>query len=433
MKNWKHGFTTALIVRAAAFFIVSAAAMLLCLPAGPVAAQTQAPHEHARGVHAEDNTPESKEHVAPGSGEASEQALSGKEEDAEAVHMTAAQIKEFGIQTADAGPGEIHAQAELPGEIVADPDRVAHVVPRVSGFTREVLKKAGDTVSAGEVLAVIDSRELADVKSEYLTARKRLDLARAEFERETRLWNQKITSEQEFLDAKTAMAEADIQLYSAKQKLLALGFDAQYVAGLSDQQQESLTRYKITAPTGGIVTDRSLAVGEVVDPQSDIFVVADLNTVWVNLTVYQKDLGVVAEGQPVTVFADKIDARVKGEIDYVSPVVDEATRTATARVILDNSDGRWRPGLFVTGKVDTASIPADIVVPKSAIQTIDEKPVVFVRTDHGFAPAHVKIGKQNATHAEIAAGIAPNTEIAVTNTFMLKSELKKGSIGGHNH
>ncbi|MGM0454519.1 MAG: efflux RND transporter periplasmic adaptor subunit, partial [Thermodesulfobacteriota bacterium] len=320
MKNRKHGFTTALIVRAAAFFIVSAAAMLLCLPAGPVLAQTQAPHEHGPGAHAEDKHPESEEHDTPGSGDASEQAHSGKEENAEAIHMTAAQIKEFGIQTADAGPGEIHVQAELPGEIVADPDRVAHIVPRVSGFTRKVLKKTGDKVAEKDVLAVIDSRELADVKSEYLTARKRLDLARADFKREKRLWNQKITSEQEFLDAKTAMAEADIQLYSAKQKLLALGFDAQYVAGLSDQQ-ESLTRYNITAPTDGIVTQRSLAVGEVVNPQSEIFVVADLNTVWVNLTVYQKDLGAVAKGQPVTVFADKINARAEGEIDYVSPVV----------------------------------------------------------------------------------------------------------------
>jgi cobalt-zinc-cadmium efflux system membrane fusion protein len=296
-----------------------------------------------------------------------------------------------------------------------------------------VLKKAGDAVSAGEVLAVIESRELADVKSEYLTARKRLELARAEFTREKRLWNQKITAEQEFLDAKTAMAEAGIQLYSAKQKLLALGFDAQYVAGLSDQQKESLTRYNITAPAGGIVTNRNLAVGEVVDPQSDVFLVADLSRVWVNLTVYQKDLGAVARGQPVTIVADKINARARGEIDFVSPVVDAATRTATARVILDNPDGRWRPGLFVTGKVDTKSIPADIVVPGSALQTIDGEQVVFVRTAHGFTPVHVEIGRRNSTYLEIVSGLAPNTPIAVTHTFMLKSELKKESIGGHRH
>jgi len=430
MINKRRRFYKTALIMMAVFLMTGAAILVPGLSAGEVRAQAHKPHAHAEDVRPEDGHPESAAHEPHGTAEGHPENESGEEK---GVHMSAAQIEEFGIQTAAAGPGEIPVQTELPGKIVPDPDRVAHVVPRVSGFTREVLKKAGDAVAAGEVLAVIDSRELADVKSEYLTARKRLDLALAKFEREKRLWNQKITSEQEFLDAKTAMAEADIRVYSAKQQLLALGFDGPYVAGLSDQQKESLTRYNITAPTSGIVTDRNLAVGEVVDSQSDVFVVADLSRVWVSLSVYQKDLGTVAKGQPVTIVADKINARAACEIDYVSPVVDEVTRTATARVILDNPDGRWRPGLFVTGKIDTESIGADIMVPASAIQTIDAWPVVFVRTDHGFTPAHVEIGKRNTTHVEIAAGIAPNTQIAVTNTFMLKSELKKASIGGHHH
>ena len=430
--NKRIHFYTPAFIAMAAVLIIGGAALIPGLSAGDARAQAQNSHAHAHAedVQPKDGHPESGAHEARGTAEKHPENECGEEE---GVPISAAQAREFGIETAAAGPGEIHIQAELAGEIVFDPDRLAHIVARVPGFTREVLKKAGDAVSAGEVLAVIESRVLADVKSEYLTARKRLALARAGFKREKRLWSQKITSEQEFLNAKTAMAEADIQLYSAKQKLLALGFDAQYVAGLSDQQKESLTRYNITAPTGGIVMDRKLAVGEVVDSQSDVFVVADLSRVWVNLTIYQKDLGAVAKGQPVTIAADKINARAEGEIDYVSPVVDAATRTATARVILDNPDGRWRPGLFVTGKVDMNSIPADIVVPGSALQSIDEEQVVFVRTDHGFTPVHVEIGKRNTTHLEIVSGLAPNTPIAVTNTFMLKSELKKESIGGHSH
>jgi len=432
MINKRTHFYTPAFIAMAAVLIIGGAALVLGLSAGDARAQAQDPHAHAHAedVRAEHGHPESGAHKNPETAEGHPENEGGE---GEGIPMSAAQAREFGIETAPAGPGEIHVRAELAGEIVFDPDRLAHIVARVPGFTREVLKKAGDAVSAGEVLAVIESRELADVKSEYLTARKRLELARAEFTREKRLWNQKITAEQEFLDAKTAMAEAGIQLYSAKQKLLALGFDAQYVAGLSDQQKKSLTRYNITAPAGGIVTDRNLAVGEVVDPQSDVFLVADLSRVWVNLTVYQKDLGAVAKGQPVTIVADKINARAEGEIDFVSPVVDAATRTATARVILDNPDGRWRPGLFVTGKVDTKSMPADIVVPGSALQTIDGEQVVFVRTAHGFTPVHVEIGRRNSTHLEIVSGLAPHTPIAVTHTFMLKSELKKESIGGHNH
>ncbi|MFP4226063.1 MAG: efflux RND transporter periplasmic adaptor subunit [Desulfobacterales bacterium] len=430
MRIHGHHYPALMIILIAAFFLLSVAPTPV-LPVGQALAQAQNHHEHGQEAHAEHEPHGSIEHKAHESSGDAEDAQSVEEEPM--VHMTARQIQEFGIQTAPAGPGEIHVRAELPGEVIAVPDRLAHVVPRVAGFTREVFKNVGDRIAAGEVLAVIDSRELADVKSEYLTTRKRLELAQADFKREKRLWNQKITSEQEFLDAKTAMAEADIQLYSAKQKLLALGFDPEYIDSLTNQQEASLTRYPITASIDGVVTERNLAVGEVVDTQSDIFVVTDLSEVWVHLTVYQKNLNAVASGQAVTIAADKIDAETAGVIDYVSPVVDAATRTATARVVLRNPDGRWRPGLFVTGKVDTAAIPADLVVPKSAIQTIDAEPVVFVRTDHGFVPVHVKTGKRNESYVEIVSGLEPDMQIAVTTTFMLKSELNKEAIGGHHH
>ncbi len=430
MRTHGHHYPAVLIILIAAFFF-SAVAWNPALPVGNAHAQAQNHQEHGQEGHAEVEHHGSIEHKAHESTGGAEDAHGVEEEPM--VHMTARQIKEFGIQTAPAGTGEIHIRAELPGEVIPDPNRVAHVVPRVAGFTREVFKNVGDRVAAGEVLAVIESRELADVKSDYLTASKRLELVRANFEREKRLWEQKITSEQEFLDAKAALAEVEIQIYGAAQKLLALGFDQEYIDSLTNQQEASLTRYPITASIDGVVTERNLAVGEVVDTRSDVFVVSDLTGVWVHLTVYQKNLNAVASGQAVTIAADKIDAETAGVIDYVSPVVDAATRTATARVVLQNTDGRWRPGLFVTGNVDTASIPAELVVPKSAIQTMDAEPVVFVRTDHGFTPVHVKIGKRNESYVEIVSGLEPNMQIAVTNTFMLKSELNKEAIGGHHH
>jgi cobalt-zinc-cadmium efflux system membrane fusion protein len=414
----------------AAFFLLSAAWKPLHT-VGHAIAHAQNNHEQAQEVHAGHERHESMAHKTHENEKKSEDHHGG--EKAPMVHMTARQLAEFGIQTAPAGPGEIHIRAELPGEVLPVPDRVAHVVPRVSGFTREVLKNIGDRVSAGEILAVIESRDLADVKSDYLTACRRLELARAHFTREKGLWEQKITSEQEFLDARNALAEVDILVYGATQKLLSLGFERQYIDNLPAHQGSSLTRYHITSPMAGIVTRRDIAVGEVVDTRSDVFVVSDLSEVWVHLTIYQKDLNALATGQAVTIAADKIDAETTGVIDYVSPAVDPATRTATARVVLQNPDGRWRPGLFVSGKVNTAVIPVELAVPKSAIQAMDEEPVVFVRTDHGFAPVHVKTGRRNESCVEIVSGLEPNMEIAVTNTFMLKSELNKEAIGGHHH
>lgn len=436
MKFHRHSYTTVLVAMAA-LLILKAAAWNLILPVGDAFAQTDNHQKH-------DNHQEHTEHGnrEEGDTEAGEQENHGNDdlhndhddgEKEEMVHLSASRIREFGIKTAPAGPGDIHLRIESTGEIVPDPDRVAQVVPRITGIIREVRKRTGDKVAAGEVLAVIESRELADVKSDYLTADKRLELASANFKREKRLWEKKITSEQEFLDAKTALAEAEIQLDRTRQKLLALGFDEQYVADLPGQQEESLTSYNITSPMGGIVTRRNLTVGEIAGPDSDIFTVADLSKVWLNLTVYQKDLGAVAQGQKVTVSADKINAGGQGVIDYVSPVLQEATRTATARVILANPEGRWRPGLFVNAEVETTAMPADIKVPKSAIQTVHDEPTVFVKREDGFEPVAVTIGTSSSSHVEIVSGLEPNTEIAVTRTFMLKAELNKEAIGGHNH
>lgn len=388
-------------------------------------------HEHAEEVHPGKMDSDQDVHDTHGSEDIHEAEHSGENE--AIIHLSAAQISEFGIQIAPAGPGKIDLNVELTGEVLADPDRLAHIVPRVSGFTRKVYKKTGDSIKAGDVLAVIESRELADIKAEFLTALKRLDLARKRYQREKRLWERKITSEQEFLDAETAMAEVEIQIYSAKQKLMALGFDSQYIDGLQDRPKTSLTRYEITSPIDGTIIQRHMAVGEVVDTESDIFTIADLASVWINLTLYQKHLGAVKPGQPVTIYADKIDAKATGTIDYVSPIVNESTRTATARVVMENTDGRWRPGLFVSGRVKASSIAVDIAVPKSAIQTIDGETVVFVETDHGFHVETVKIGRQNLNAVEIVSGIEPHTRIAVTQTFMLKAELNKDAIGGHHH
>lgn len=415
----------------AAFFILAICVGTGLLSVAGVRAQTHHGHGHTDDTHVAPIHSEPETHDADGNREAHGDDHSGETE--ALIHLSPAQIREFGIKTASAGPGEIYLDTELPGEIVPDPDRLAHIVPRVPGVTRAVHKKTGDFVKAGEDLAVIESRELADIKADYLTALKHLELSRRHYQREKRLYDRKITSEQEFLDAETAFAEATIRIYGAKQKLMALGLDEQYVDGLHDRPNASLTSYSITAPISGRIIQRNIAAGEVVGPQSDIFTVAELRRVWVNLTVYQKDLGAIEPGQSVTICADKIDAEANGRIDYVSPIVNESTRTATARVILENPDGRWRPGLFVTGRIRSSSVAADIVIPQSAIQTIDGETVVFLKKDHGFQPRVVKAGRYDMRHVEIVSGLEPNTRIAVTQTFMLKAELNKDAIGGHQH
>ncbi len=138
-------------------------------------------------------------------------------------------------------------------------------------------------------------------------------------------------------------------------------------------------------------------------------------------------------GQSVEITTENGSA-MSGVISYVSPVVSEETRTAVARVVLDNTAGQWRPGSFVAGlvAVDARSVP--LLVPRSALQTVDEQTVVFIETAEGFEPQGVRVGRSNEVYAEIVDGLSQGQRYVVRGAFTLKAQLAKGSFGdGHSH
>ncbi|MHC4617796.1 MAG: efflux RND transporter periplasmic adaptor subunit [Planctomycetota bacterium] len=203
--------------------------------------------------------------------------------------------------------------------------------------------------------------------------------------------------------------------------------------GLSDLRRtnEKLAWYPIRAPFDGTIINKHITLGEVVSDDAGIFVVADLDTVWVDLQVHQKDLAVIKKGQEVMIWAKSLVPETRGVIDYVDPVIDEKTRTALARVVLDNSAGQLRPGTFITANVLARKLNAEVVVSKSALQDVDDKTCVFVQGEHGFEPRAVTIGLSNDEYVEIVAGLRPGEKIVTKNSFRLKAELKKDAGGGH--
>ena len=350
------------------------------------------------------------------------------------VHLQPEELAEFGIEVAQAGPSDLSLYVDLPGEVVLNADRLAHVVPRVSGIVREVRKTVGDSVRTGEIMAMIQSRELADSKATFLASTERRKLALSNFEREERLWRKKVTSEQEYLDARKALAEARIAETSAEQQLHALGFSDTELNELPEHSDATYTRFLIRAPFAGTIIEKHLTLGENINADADVFTIADLSSVWVDINVYQKDLARIRKGQTVMIEIGHDIPTVSGKIAWVGPLVSEATRTTKARVVLPNPDGRLRPGLFVIARVAVGNTAAGIAVPKSALQTFEARNVIFVRTDEGFEPQTVEIGQQNATHVEILSGLKAGQTYVTQGAFTLKAQLSKGAFGdGHNH
>jgi len=375
----------------------------------------------------DDHGKEGEEHEEHGEGDHDDH------DDEGIIRLDADAMRDFGVEIREATGGQLAVYTRLPGEVIIDPDRLVHVVPRVPGVAQQVYKKLGDQVKAGEALAVLESRELAELKSTYLVARERTRLAQKTFVREEKLWKETISSERDYLAAEQNLAEYRIEMRAAKQKLHALGFSNAYVKALTFDEDEDFTRYEVRTPLDGIVIEKHLSLGEVLKDDVEAFVIADLSSVWVKLTVYQKDRSSVRLGQAVQIIAEDKSA-VAGVISYVSPLVDEETRTSVARVVLDNRDGQWRPGSFVAGLVAIEASSVPLLVPKSALQIVDEQTVVFVEEEEGFELQVVRVGRSNEVYAEIVDGLTPGQRYVARGAFTLKAQLGKGSLsGGHSH
>jgi cobalt-zinc-cadmium efflux system membrane fusion protein len=196
-------------------------------------------------------------------------------------------------------------------------------------------------------------------------------------------------------------------------------------------ESQNLSTYELEAAFGGTVIDKHITPGEAVSRERPAYIIADLSTVWVRINVYQKALPEVGVGHSVSIATRDGTLEAEGTVSYVAPVVDQATRTATARVVLPNPDGRWRPGLFVIATV-ARPVDASVVVPRRALHTMEGETVLFVAEDDSFVAQAVTVGEVGRKMAAIRAGLSPGARFADEGSFLVKAELGKGEAEHHH-
>ncbi|MGX9430644.1 MULTISPECIES: efflux RND transporter periplasmic adaptor subunit [Bradyrhizobium] len=344
------------------------------------------------------------------------------------VAMDDDRIKLAHIDLATVGPGTIARRLAVPGTVIPDAGRVSHVSVKLSGTVAELRKNIGDDVTKGDVLAVLESREVADAKSEYLAARLANELQQDLTSRDKSLWEGRAVPEQQYIKSRNAAAQTEMRLNIARQKLLALGVETDEITGLPQSPDASLRSQNVRAPVSGRLAERKVELGAAVgrdNLETELFVIVDLSRVWVELSVSSADLPQVREGQSVRVSARGLPETATGKIVFVSPLLDKETRTARVVAALDNSNGYWRPGSFVTAGIALSERRVEVVVPATAIQNVDGGKAIFVRNKDGFEKRNVVLGEQDGQSVEIAAGLATGETIAVSNTFSLKAEFAK--------
>ncbi len=341
------------------------------------------------------------------------------------IALTQEQITAAGIVLAQAAAASLESGLQLPGEIRFNEDRTAHVVPQVAGVVESVSANLGQKVKKGQVLAVISSSAVSEQRADLINAQQRLALARSNWQREKQLWEQKISAEQDYQQAQLALQEAEVAVRNAGQKLHAIG-------AVSGKATASLNRYEIRAPFDGTVVEKHLSLGEAVREDANAFLISDLSTVWAEIIVSPKDLQQVRVGGRAVVRATAFEATASGTIAYVGALIGEQTRTARAHVVLPNPQDSWRPGLFVSVDVMSQVSQVPVAVAADALQTVEDKSVVFVRTDDGFKAQAVRTGRSDGKFVEILDGLRAGDQVASAGSFALKAELGKGAAE-HSH
>ncbi len=370
-------------------------------------------------------------------------------------------IRKAGLDVALVERQPIEESVEGSGEVRYDPTRLASLSARVPGTVWRVEKFVGDAVRAGNLLALVDAKEVGRAKTELIEALAHEKLQRKVFDRLEKLSAQGVVPGRRVQEADAAYVQARARVLNAQQTLLSLGLavEIEPLRGLGEEEVVARLRFlglpdaivaeldtitttanlvPLRAPLDGVVVDQQLVVGEVVDTSRVLFRVADTSRMWLMLDVRLEEADKLALGQPVHFLPDGSRREVGGKLTWISTTADERTRTVKVRADLPNPTGRLRNETFGTGRIVPRQEADAIVVPNEAIHWEGCCHVVFVRdkgffdSDQSFKVFHVRTvrtGAKNEKFAEILAGVLPGEVVATTGSDVLRAQLLKNSLG----
>lgn len=349
------------------------------------------------------------------------------------VRLTESQMKLIDLKIEIAQPGRVGNDLMLNGEVAADRDRTAEILPRAAGIVREVKGHLGDTVRAGSALAVIESSGAAEAEATYLAAQSKAALTSVQAAREEGLWRKGISAQQDYQVARQAAQEADIQVRAAERQLQLLGLDPKATGGQSAAERGPV-RLTVAAPFDGTLIARNVAAGDQVTQSSSLFRLANLDKVWVIASVFEKDMGHLAVGQAAQVtLAAYPGRRFDGKLTWISDVLDEKSRTLKLRVELDNAERLLKPGSFARVAVTPIVQSQGLVVPATAVQRQKDQTVVFLDEGGGvFKLQDVTVGERSRDAVAITAGLKPGQSVVTNGAFALLSELGKSAFAGND-
>ncbi len=365
------------------------------------------------------------------------------------VEIPEAAQKNANVEIAAVAMTRVPGTLEVTGSVTADESRVAHVRPLARGVVETVAVSLGSRVRQGQPMLTYDNIELGQLVGEFLTEQAGLrqtltdlEVKRTSLERAEALIKIEAISQREldvrraeFRNAEAAVSSAQARVSRVEEQLHRFGLSDADLKALAPDAKESPHRdashSTLRAPFSGVVTRFDVAAGEVVEPDKELFTVADISTVWVLADVYEKDLSKVTRDGTVSIKVDAYpDRTFTGRITHVSDIIDPATRTARVRCVVENRDGALKLDMFAKVVLGTSEERQALAVPSEAVQQVDNQSVVFTRqTPTRFERHIVQVGRRSGKLVEILGGLEEGQMVVGKGSFYLKTALLRERIG----
>lgn len=336
------------------------------------------------------------------------------------VRIPQASINSSGLEILTVEPKSFAVQQSYSGALQLMPTQQAIVTSNSAGTIQRVFKTVGQSVRQGEVLAWIESRELISLRAQHQSAVQQLQLAQSHLQREQRLWQEKVSPEQDYLTAKHQVAQAKIAVDEVSRLIASLGA----VAGTD--------HIEVRAPIDGVISASPALTGLYVPSQQILFELANTRVLQALVQVPEQQLAEIHPQQTASITSKNSLLRTTGRVQYISPTFSSATRTAQVTVQVDNASGQWHAGQLVDIAIQTKTHRANLAVREDALQTFRDWTVVYIQVGDDFEIRPVELGQRGDGAVEVLSGLQVGQRYAAGNAYLLTAELGKAGAT-HDH
>ena len=377
----------------------------------------------------EKSVPQKDEHGHDGPAKKSD-AKKDEHRDEGLLKLSQEEIQRAGIRVETLEEAEVKDELVVTATVKPNQDAVVRVAPRVPGKLVQAPARLGDTVKAGQVLAILDSIEVGEAHSAYLLAATESKLTATALERAERLHAEQIIATKEYQRIRAEHDKARAQLVAATDKLRMLGIGARGASG-----ESAVSTFPLIAPLTGVVIEKKARIGELARPDDPVFTIANLSVLWIEADIVEKDLARVRAGADAKVSVTAYpNTTYAGKVTYVGAMMDKETRTVRARIEVPNPKGELKPEMFATAAIATDSKRKVLALPASAVTLIQGLPMVFVEEGEGFGTRPIEIAEQQGGRVVIKSGVKAGELVVVEGVYALKARQLKSQIGeGHAH